>query len=97
MDGEQVLSFVVSGWAVVMAVSPALQIRQMLRTGTSEDVSVGYFAVLVVGFVLWVVYGIVNDDWVLYVPNTVASLFGIATIAIALRLRDRSGVTESRA
>lgn len=90
MDGEQVLSFVVSGWAVVMAVSPALQIRQMLRTGTSEDVSVGYFAVLVVGFVLWVAYGIVNDDWVLYVPNTVAALFGIATIAIAMRLR--SGV-----
>jgi uncharacterized protein with PQ loop repeat len=84
------LEAVVSTWAVAMAVSPGLQIRQMLRTGESEDVSIGYFGVLVVGFMLWVVYGFSIDDMVLAVPNAIATVFGVSTIVIALRLRRRS-------
>jgi uncharacterized protein with PQ loop repeat len=83
------LEAVVSTWAVAMAVSPGLQIRQMLRTGESEDVSVGYFGVLVVGFILWVVYGFSINDMVLAIPNAIATVFGATTIIIALRLRRR--------
>ena len=90
MDGQQVLEIVTSAWGVAMAVSPAMQIRQMIRTGQSQDVSVGYFAVLVVGFMLWVAYGLSKDDYVLAVPNAVATLFGLATIVSALRLRRRA-------
>jgi Na+/melibiose symporter-like transporter len=36
-----------------MGVSPVLQIRRMLRQRSSRDVSISYFAVLLVGFVLW--------------------------------------------
>jgi uncharacterized protein with PQ loop repeat len=101
MTGQDTLELVVSVWAVAMAVSPGLQIRQMLRTGESEDVSVGYFAVLTVGFILWVIYGISIDDMVLAVPNSIATIFGASTIVIALRLRgnsgSRAGVTESDA
>lgn len=97
MDGQQVLEIVVSTWGVMMAISPGLQIRQMLQTGTSEDVSVGYFGVLTIGFMLWVAYGISIDSWVLYGCNTIATLFGAATIVIALRLRRTPGVSESEA
>jgi uncharacterized protein with PQ loop repeat len=83
------LEAVVSTWAVAMAVSPGLQIRQMLRTGESEDVSVGYFGVLVVGFILWVVYGFSINDMVLAIPKAIATVFGATTIIIALRLRRR--------
>ena len=97
MDGQRVLEIVTSIWGVAMAVSPAMQIRQMRQTGTSEDVSVGYFAVLTIGFVLWVAYGISIDSWVLYGCNSIATVFGAATIVIALRLRRTPGVSESEA
>jgi uncharacterized protein with PQ loop repeat len=90
MDGQRVLEIVVSTWGVAMAVSPGLQIRQMLQTGQSDDVSVGYFGVLTIGFMLWVAYGISIDSAVLYFCNTVATIFGAATIVIALRLRSRA-------
>jgi uncharacterized protein with PQ loop repeat len=87
MDGQRTLELVTSVWGVAMAVSPAMQIRQMLQTGTSEDVSIGYFGILVVGFMLWVAYGMSIDSKVLWGCNIVATVFGVATIVIALRLR----------
>jgi uncharacterized protein with PQ loop repeat len=59
----------------------------MLRQRSSRDVSVGYFAILLVGFLLWITYGIAAHNLALIVPNTVALLIGASTIAIALRLR----------
>lgn len=87
----------VSIWGVAMAVSPGLQIRQMLRTGESEDVSVPYFGVLSVGFLLWALYGMSIGSRILTGCNAVAFVFGVATIVVALRLRGASGVSESRA
>lgn len=87
MDGQRILEIVTSVWGVAMAVSPAMQIRQMRQTGTSEDVSVGYFAILVIGFMLWVAYGFSIDSKVLWGCNIVATVFGAATIIYALRLR----------
>lgn len=93
MDGERVLEVAVSIWGVAMAVSPGLQIRQMLRTGESGDVSVPYFAVLSVGFLLWVLYGFSIGSRILMGCNAVAFVFGVATIIVALRLRAGDRVT----
>lgn len=87
MDPSDALAVVTSVWAVVMAISPGLQIRSMLSTGSSEDVSLGYFGVLTIGFMLWVAYGLSQDDYVVAGPNAIATLFGVATIVIARRLR----------
>jgi len=79
-----VLAAVAATWGVAMAVSPLLQIRAMHRSRSSRDVSVGYFAVLVVGFVLWIAYGVALGNLALIVPNSVALCVGGATIAVAL-------------
>lgn len=84
------LEVVTSVWGIAMAVSPAMQIHQMRQTGTSEDVSVGYFGVLVVGFMLWAAYGVSIDSTVLWACNSVATVFGVATVTYALRLRRRA-------
>jgi MtN3 and saliva related transmembrane protein len=73
-------------WGVLMGVSPVLQIRRMLRRRSSRDVSIGYFAVLLVGFLLWICYGIAARNLALIVPNTVALLIGASTVAVALQL-----------
>jgi MtN3 and saliva related transmembrane protein len=75
-------------WGVLMGISPVLQIRRMMRQRSSRDVSVGYFAILLVGFLLWIGYGIAARNLALIVPNAVALLIGASTVAIALRLRE---------
>jgi MtN3 and saliva related transmembrane protein len=75
-------------WGVLMGISPVLQIRRMIRQRSSRDVSVGYFAILLVGFLLWIGYGIAARNLALIVPNAVALLIGASTVAIALRLRE---------
>lgn len=74
-------------WGVAMAISPALQIRAMLKTRESNDVSVGYFLVLIVGFALWAAYGYSIDKPIIWICNVIATIFGVATVITALLMR----------
>jgi MtN3 and saliva related transmembrane protein len=85
-----VLATTASAWGVLMAISPALQIRKMLHHRSSREVSIAYFWVLLVGFALWVAYGLTIDNWFLIVPNAVAFTVCVTTIAVALRFRPSS-------
>jgi hypothetical protein len=49
---QTTLAVAPSPWAVLMGIAPVLQIRQMLRQRSSQDVSVSYFVILLVGFAL---------------------------------------------
>jgi MtN3 and saliva related transmembrane protein len=89
--GTTALGIIAASWAVVMALSPLLQIREILRRGSSEGVSIGYFAILLIGFGLWICYGITTRDVPLVVPNCVAALVMGCTIAVALAWRRASG------
>lgn len=81
------LGLTAASWAVVMALSPILQIREIVRRHSSEGISIGYFAVLLVGFGFWISYGIASHDLPLVVPNSVAFLVMGCTIAVALHKR----------
>ena len=89
MTTETFLAFVASSYGVVMAVSPMLQIRAILLTRDSSSVSAGYQRVLLVGFLLWLGYGIASDNWAIIVPNVVAAIVSLATIVVTLRYRPR--------
>jgi uncharacterized protein with PQ loop repeat len=84
---ESTLAVTAAAWAIAMALGPTLQIRKIVEHGSSRSVSVGYFLVLLVGFVLWLAYGIAASNLALIVPNTVAAIVISATIAVALRYR----------
>jgi len=70
-----------------MALSPVMQISRMMRLRSSRDVSIGYLLVIVIGFAFWIAYGIAIRNPALVVPNTLALIVGIGTIAVALSLR----------
>ncbi len=74
-------------WAMLMALSPLLQVREIRRRRSSDGVSIAYFCVLLVGFALWVAYGLARGDLPLVVPNTVALLIAALTITVAARHR----------
>ena len=88
------LAVLAASWGILMALSPALQIRRMLERRSSADVSLAYLAVLQVGFVLWVAYGISLANPALIIPNTVALCVGIATMAIAWSYRNGRAAPE---
>lgn len=76
-----------ASWGVLMAFAPGLQIRRMCRSRSSRDVSVSYFGVLIVGFGLWLGYGICSGTVILIVPNAVALLTHVTAVMVAWRLR----------
>jgi MtN3 and saliva related transmembrane protein len=84
-----VLAIGAATWGVVMALSPLLQIRKMVRRRSSRDVSISYFWVLIVGFVLWIAYGVSIDNFALIVPNSVALIVAFTTVGVAARYRLR--------
>ena len=82
-----VLATVAATWGVAMAVSPLLQIRAIRAHRSSRGVSVAYQQVLLVGFILWLSYGIALDNIAIIIPNIVAAIVAIATIAVSLHYR----------
>ena len=86
---ETVLGVTAAAWGILMAISPGLQIRKMLLHRSSHQVSIAYFWVLLVGFTLWVAYGLSIPNWYLIVPNAVAFTVCTTTIVVALRYRLR--------
>jgi uncharacterized protein with PQ loop repeat len=88
---QTALAVAAASWAVLMGVSPILQIRRMLRERSSRDVSVGYFTILLIGFLLWIAYGAAARNPALVIPNSVALIVGSAVIIVALRLRRPPG------
>ena len=86
---ETVLGVTAAAWGILMAISPGLQIRKMLLHRSSREVSIAYFWVLLVGFTLWVAYGVSIKNWFLVAPNTVALVVCVTTITVALRYRLR--------
>ena len=84
---ESTLGFIAATWAIAMALGPILQILKIVEHRSSRGVSIGYFLILLVGFALWLAYGIASSSLVLVVPNAVAAVVIAATIAVALRYR----------
>lgn len=81
------LAAVAATWGVAMALSPMLQIRAIRAHRSSRGISVGYQQVLLVGFILWMSYGIALGNIAIIVPNVVATVVCVATILVSLHYR----------
>jgi len=82
-----ILATVAATWGVAMAVSPVLQIRAIRAHRSSRGVSVGYQQVLLVGFILWLSYGIALHNIAIIIPNVVAAFASVATILVSRHYR----------
>lgn len=87
MPFEPSLALAAGTAGVLMALAPTLQIRAILRRRSSNDVSIGYLAVLCLGFVTWLTYGISISNTALVVTNVSSLTICLLTIAVALRFR----------
>jgi MtN3 and saliva related transmembrane protein len=85
---ESVLAVTAATWAIAMALGPLLQIRRIVERRSSSGNSVGYFVILLVGFALWMAYGVAASNLALIIPNAVAAIVISATIAVTWRYRE---------
>lgn len=68
---------------VMMGLSPLLQLRTIVERRSSDDISVPFFGVLLVGFVLWLAYGVALGNPALIVSNAVAlTSYTVTTVAV---------------
>ena len=81
------LAIAAATWGVAMAASPLLQIRRIFQRGSSRDVSLSAYGVLLVGFVLWIAYGVALGNAALIVPNIVALAVAVTAVVVVLRYR----------
>jgi MtN3 and saliva related transmembrane protein len=91
-----VLGLCAATWGVVMAIAPGMQLRRMLQTRNSTDVSLTFFGLLLPGFLLWVAYGFARGDAALIVPNSVAFCVAAATMVVAVHFRRNPGAGAPR-
>ena len=87
MEITTVLGIAATTWGIFMSFAPILQIRAILRQGDSDSVSAGQWMVWVVGFSLWLSYGIAIGDAPLIVSNAVALAMGATTLTFILRYK----------
>lgn len=87
MSPAEVLGPAASTFGVVLGVAPLAQMRLIVRRGSSEGVSFGYWAVLAVGMVLWLSYGLsIGNGW-LILANSVSAAIAMVMLVVVWRYR----------
>lgn len=61
------------------------QIKKALKTKDTDDVSIRFLAVLIVGLFLWVVYGFGKTDAVIIIGNSIGVSLNIWMLILKLK------------
>ncbi|MDD7887354.1 SemiSWEET family sugar transporter [Flavivirga sp. 57AJ16] len=69
MKLEEIIG-ILAGVFTTIAVLP--QITKAIKTGSVEDVNPYMFVILCMGVGLWVVYGIMKQDWPIIITNGIS-------------------------
>ncbi|MCP3395493.1 SemiSWEET family transporter [Bradyrhizobium sp. CCGB12] len=69
------------------------QVRKAWPRGSTADLSLGMLTALTLGLSLWIVYGVMQGDWVIVGSNLVGA--ALAGIVLGCKVRDLS-LTQER-
>ncbi len=61
------------------------QIKKALKTKDTDDVSIRFLIVLIVGLSLWVVYGIGRADMIIVIGNSIGASLNIWMLALKVK------------
>ena len=83
----QLLATVATAYGLGAAVAALLQARQIMRRGSSCDVSARFFAAYAGGYGVWLLYGLSIESMPLVVVDSVGLATGLVTLGITLVMR----------
>ena len=81
------LGTVATCYGVCGALAALFQARQIVRRGSSCDVSARFFAMYAGGYAVWLLYGISIDSLPLILVDAAGLVCGGATLAVTLSMR----------
>lgn len=81
------LGLIASTGGVLLGLAPIMQIRLIVARQSSEGVSIGYWAILLVAMGVWLAYGVALGNAAMIVPNAVSCTVAVAVMTVAWRYR----------
>lgn len=81
------MGMVATFYGVGAAAAVLLQARQIVRRGSSCEVSARFFATYAGGYAVWLLYGLSIGSLPLILVDAAGLLFGLVTLGITLSLR----------
>ena len=60
---------------------------KMVKEKKVEDLSLGMFLTLLIGIILWVVYGVLRDDWPIIITNSFSVLLNFFILFLKFKYR----------
>ncbi|MFT3695953.1 MAG: SemiSWEET transporter [Kofleriaceae bacterium] len=61
------------------------QAWKIIRTRNTNDLSTAMWVLQVIGFALWITYGIATKNWPIIVPNVITFLFSCLILGLKLK------------
>src|ERR687897_3819894 len=83
----EMLGLIATLYGVGAAGAALLQARQVVRRGSSCEVSARFFATYAGGYAVWLLYGLSIGSLPLILVDAAGLLCGLVTLAITLKLR----------
>lgn len=80
--------------AVLTTAANIPQAVKMIRTHSTKSISTATYALLLTGFILWIIYGIKKDDLPIILANGVSAL--IATIILTMKIIAKKDGSEEK-
>jgi MtN3 and saliva related transmembrane protein len=67
------------------------QVVKIVREKKANDISLTYLIVLLVGFTLWITYGIGKKDLPVIVTNVVSLIVNVVTLILGMKYKKNPG------
>ncbi|WP_137091388.1 SemiSWEET family transporter [Mangrovivirga cuniculi] len=77
----------VASWSLKLLGFPG-QIRKLIKTKNSDSLSLLLFSISFISYVLWTTYGILKNDYVIYLGQGVGILASGITIVYIIKYRN---------
>ena len=71
--------------AALTSLSYLPQLQKTIPRNSTSDLSLKMLVALSAGLCLWVVYGVVKDDWVIILANSIGATLSLAVLGFKIR------------
>jgi MtN3 and saliva related transmembrane protein len=71
--------------AALTSLSYLPQLQKAMPRNSTSDLSLKMLVVLLAGVCLWIVYGVLKDDWVIILANSIGASLSLAVLGFKIR------------
>ena len=83
------LNIVGIGASILTATSLLPQLVKIVKDKKADEISLYMLAILFAGVALWIYYGILKNDMIIVISNSVSLLFNIAVVILSVYYKQK--------